>query len=438
MKHYLTIIFSLVVLTATSQYKPITYDAPTRMNISQIDNRAYSTLIFFNYTAPEDSTWNQNHQWINIGDKTYIFVPGSNKKYKMLSTVNIPVDSEAEHKKMLFDRPGQRHQFVLEFEKLPEDCFTFDIVEDITNPQAFNIKNVSFNPNDTVPFVNIDDYIEDYPLKEYGQYYVNGTVVTYVKFNGIIVNSVANFLDQYGKYVCINICVQNYRDRSILFNPDNLSAIGYRHPKKRKERSKINLTKGEIDDPIYAERSVRRVKVDDSSGYDKSISIPVDVELLSYDEYDCIVRNKQKWQSFWAALGEGLAAAGAGYSSSTTNYSGSSFTTANARVYGNIGGIYGYANASGSSYTTTYGQSYTTNYNGLAAYAANQQAKTNIRNLQYTQSQIRQQIGEGYVKMHTIPSETEYSGFFNVKYNKKIQGLTYTIIIDGEPYTFYF
>lgn len=438
MRKYIFILCLFLVFSAFAQHKPTSFEAPSRMNISQIDNREFSTLIFFDYTVPEDSSWNQSHQWMNFGDKTYLAVPGSNKKYKMLSTVNMPIDSEAEHKLMLFDRPGQRHQFVLEFEKLPEDCSTFDIIEDLNKPQAFNIRNVSFNPNDSVPFVDVDSFIEDYPLKEYGQYYVNGTVVTYVKFNGIIVNSVANFLDQYGKYVCINICVQNYRDRSILFNPDNLSAIGYRHPKKRKERSKINLTKGEIDDPIYAERSVRRVKVDDSSGYDKSISIPVDVELLSYDEYDCIVRNKQKWQSFWAALGEGLAAAGAGYSSSTTNYSGSSFTTANARVYGNIGGIYGYANASGSSYTTTYGQSYTTNYNGLAAYAANQQAKTNIRNLQYTQSQIRQQIGEGYVKMHTIPSETEYSGFFNVKYNKKIQGLTYTIIIDGEPYTFYF
>lgn len=58
--------------------------------------------------------------------------------------------------------------------------------------------------------------------------------------------------------------------------------------------------------------------------------------------------------------------------------------------------------------------------------------------LSYSQNQIRQQIGDGYVKMHTIPAETEYSGFFNIKYDKKMQGLTYTIIIDGDPYTFYF
>lgn len=440
MKLLLPIIFSVVALYASAQYKPITYKAPPRMNISQIDNREYSTLIFLDYTVPEDSTWNQSDYWMNFGDKTYLAIPGSNKKYKMLSTVNMPIDSEAEHKMMQFDRPGQRHQFVLEFEKLPEDCQNFDIIEDLNNPNAFNIHNVSFNLSDSIPFRNVDDYIEDYPLKEYGQYYVNGTVVSYVKFNGIIVNSVADFLDQYGKYVCINICVQNFREQSILFNPANLSAIGYRHPKKKQGKTKSSKN---IDDPIYAapiyaDHSFSLNKKYNPSEYEETATIPFDVELLSYEEYDRIVRKKQQWQSFWAALGEGLAAANAGYSSSTTTYSGSSYTNANAHAYGNVGGIYGYANAYGSSYTTAYGKSHTTNYNGLAQYAANQQARANMAELSYSQNQIRQQIGDGYVKMHTIPAETEYSGFFNIKYNKKMQGLKYTILIDGEPYTFYF
>lgn len=435
MKRVLPIIFSLFTLSVSAQYKPLSYDAPSCINVFQIDNREYSTLIFFDYTVPEDSTWNQSHQWINFGDKTYLTVPGSNKKYKMLSTVNIPIDSEAEHKMMLFDRPGQRHKFVLEFEKLSEDCSDFDIIEDLNDTVAFNIRNVLFNPTDSVPFVNVDDYIADYPLKEYGQYYVNGTVVSYVKFNGIIVNSVANYLDQYGKYVCINISVQNFRDRSILFNPANLSAIGYRYPKKKQVKVKSSK---DFEDPIFAERSVQRNKKDETSEYDESVPIPFEVEILSYDEYDSIVRKKQQWQSFWAALGEGLAAANAGYSSSTTTYSRSNSTNAYANAYGNVGSVYGYANAYGSSYTTAYGQSHTTNYNGLAQYAANQQAAANMAELSYSQNQIRQQIGDGYVKMHTIPAETEYSGFFNVKYDKKMQGLTYTIVIDGEPYTFYF
>lgn len=434
MKRYFAIIFSVIALTTMAQYRPVTYLAPSGINISQIDNREYSTLIFCDYNVPDDSIWNQRHKWMNFGDKTYISIPGSYKVYKMLSTVNMPIDSEAEHKMMLFDHPGQRHQFVLEFEKLPDDCSNFDIIENLGDPKAFNIRNVSFNLNDSVPFVNVDDFIADYPLKEYGQYYVNGTMVSYVKYKGIIVNSVANFLNQYGKYVCINISVQNFRDRSILFNPKNLSAIGYRHPKKKGKGSFGH----EKDDPIYVERSVRRSKKEDPSAYDETTTIPFKVELLSYEEYDRIVRKKQQWQSFWAALGEGLAASTAGYSSSTTTYSGSSSTNVSAHAYGNVGGVYGYGNAYGSSYTTSYGQSHTTSYNGLAQYAANQQARANMAELSYSQNQIRQQIGDGYVKMHTIPAETEYSGFFNIKYDKKMQGLTYTIIIDGDPYTFYF
>lgn len=419
--------------SALAQHIPIGYDAPPQLNLSQVDNREYSTLLFLDYTVPNDSAWQETSRWMNFADKTYLSIPGSSKKYKMLSTVNMPVDSEAEHKYMLFDKQGQRHQFVLEFEKLPDTCALFNLVENIENSNSFNVSNISLNLSDSVPFVNIDDFIADYPLKEYGQYYYNGSVVSYVKYNGIIVNSVANFLNQYGKYVCVNISVQNFRDRSILFNPNNLSAIGYRHPKKKV--AKKQKKPRDYEDDIYAEHSVRRNK--DNEEYDETISIPFEVELLSYEEYDRIVRKKQKWESFWAALGEGIAAANAGYSSSSTSYSGHTTTYSNVNAYGDVGGVYGYASAYGSSYSTSYGQSHTNSYNGLAAYAASQNAAANIAKLEYSQTQIRQQIGDGYVKMHTIPAETEYSGFFNVKYSNKMQGLTFTLIIDGEPYTFY-
>lgn len=442
MKYFIFSILLSVSFLAFAQYKPTSYQAPPRMNISQIDNREFSTLVFFDYTVPKDSTWQDGHQWMNFGDKTYISIPGSSKKYNMLTSINVPIDSEAEHKMMLFDRAGQRHQFVLEFEKLPEGCSQFDIIEDIENPQAFNIHNITFNPADSAAYVNVDDFIADYPLKEYGQYYVNGTVVSYVKYKGIIVNTVSNFLNQYGKYICVNISIQNFRNRSILFNPANLSAIGYRHPKKKQSKEqkqpkiKFGRNSKDNEDDIYANNSERQTQ-DSNDISDESIFIPINVELLTYEEYDRIVKKKQKWESFWAAIGEGLAAANAGYSSSTTTIYGNSGSTADAYAYGNIGDVYGYINAHGSSYTTAYARSNTNSYNGMAHYMANQQARANMKELSYSQNQIRRQIGDGYVKLHTIPAETEYSGFFNVKYDKKMQGLIYTLIIDGESYTFY-
>lgn len=417
MRSFITSSFVLTTLFASAQYIPTSFEGPKSMKITQIDNHEYSTLVFFEYSVPEDSTWQLTNQWMNFSDKTFIAIPGFSKKYNLLSTVNVPIDSEAEHKRMLFDYAGQHHKFVLEFEKIPDDCTQFSIIESLDNPLAFNIRNIIFNPTDSFDYINIDDYIADYPLKEYGQYYVNGHVVTYVKFKGIIVNAVPNFVDKYGKYVCVNLSVQNFRNHSILFNPDNLSAIGYRHPKKKQlKRSKSK----DGEDDIYIEHSVRKTKGDDD--LDTSVTIPFEATILSYNEYDHIVRKKQNWESFWAALGEGLAAASAGYSSSTTTYTMNSYTSS-----------YRF----GSSYTTTYGQSHTSSYN-VAQYAANQQAAAHMAELSYSQDRIRQQIGDGYVKMHTIPAETEYSGFFNVKYGKKMTGLSFTLVIDGESYTFYF
>ncbi|MDE7150034.1 MAG: hypothetical protein K2O01_06470, partial [Bacteroidales bacterium] len=93
----------------------------------------------------------------------------------------------------------------------------------------------------------------------------------------------------------------------------------------------------------------------------------------------------------------------------------------------------------------SYGRSTTQSYNGAAAYAARQKAQENIANFTYGQEQIRQQISEGYIKLHTIPAKklhtipakTEYLGYFNVRY-KKLNRMIVEITIDGESYSLRF
>ena len=111
---------------------------------------------------------------------------------------------------------------------------------------------------------------------------------------------------------------------------------------------------------------------------DGQLSKTIPLEILSSYEYDKKVANKQAWSNFWVALGEGMAASSAGYSSSTTTYNGNSHTSAYASAYGYAGNTYGYANAYGSAYTTTYGKAHTESYNGAAAYAAQQNARANV------------------------------------------------------------
>lgn len=391
-----------------TQFAGVTFSAGpnSRMEILQVDNREYSTMVYMSYTTPDTDDWNDSSSWMNFGDKTYLQVPGSTKQYHMISTINMPINSEAEKRYMMFDRRNQRHQFILEFERIP-DGTSFDMIESLENPNAFNFYGVNYTPTDSTNYINVDQFIEGYPVKEFGKYAVNGTIVSYVKYKDIVINVVPYLLDQYGKYFNMNISIQNFSNKSVLFNPTNIKIRGYKFKKKKIQ------------------------------GQETFIPEQQDMTLLSYAEYDKIVKNKQRWDNFWVALGEGLAAYGAGQSSSTTTYSGSAYTTGSAHASGYIGNTYGYANAYGSSYTTAYGQSTTRSYNGAAAYAAQQQANANYAAYTANQRQIRQQIGDGYVKLHTIPSEAEFSGYFNIKH-KKIDRLLMDIIINGEVYPFMF
>ena len=383
-------IFAIITMNSYAQFTNISVDnKPSSMEIVQIDNRENSTLVFIKYTRENDAI-----AWMNINEKTIAKTKGSNREYHLINSINLPISSESEFKSMKFDRPNQEHAFVLEFEKLPDVC-NFDIYEDINSSTAFNFIGVNA---DTVPkkeMMNIDDFISPYPVKELGQYAENGQVITYIKYKGIIISTVAQAIKQYGKYICINMNIKNLSGKSILFNPTTIQAKGYR----RKTNEFF------------------------------------DMQVLSAREYDKTVARKQAWNNFWVAFGQSMAASSAGYSSSNTTYSGASFTSGSAHASGYVGNTYGYANAYGTAYTTTYGRSHTTTYNGAAAYAAQQQAAANYSSYANGQYSIREQLNEGYVKMNTIRNEVEYCGYFNIKY-KKLDNLVMTMFIDGEKFEF--
>ena len=69
-----------------------------KMEILQVDNRELSTMVYMAYTTPDADNWNETSSWMNFGDKTFIQVEGSSKQYHMISTINMPIKSEAENK----------------------------------------------------------------------------------------------------------------------------------------------------------------------------------------------------------------------------------------------------------------------------------------------------------------------------------------------------
>ena len=395
--------FKTIILTGTfllgvksisfAQYNKVSVDKiPPMMEVLQVDNRESSTMVYLKYTRQEGIDWS------NINEKTFARVNGSYKQYHLINSINMPISSEAEKIDMLFDYPNQVHCFALEFEKIPNGV-TFDVIESEQNSNAYNIFGIRPDTTQVTEFVNLDKMVEDYPIvRERGMYLKNNVLIQYVKAKDIVLTMYVQAVKEYGKYYTVNMDLQNFSGKSILFALNNMSAEGY----------------------IVQEGKPLK-------------TIPL--EVLSSYEYDKKVARKQAWNNFWVALGEGMAASNAGYSSSSTTYSGNSYTSAYGHAYGYSGNTYGYANAYGSAYTTTYGKSNTQSYNGAAAYAAQQNAMANVERYASGQYEIRQQLNEGSAKNNTIQNQVEYSGFFNIKY-KKIDHIKVEFLIDGIVFPF--
>lgn len=219
----------------------------------------------------------------------------------------------------------------------------------------------------------------------------------YYQTNGILIALKNEISNDYGKWFRITVNVSNHTLVPIDFGCDNF--YGYIINKKGKN-------------PL--------------SVYDANLFMKK-------------VKNKQRAELFAAGILEGLSAAAAGFSSSTThtstNYSGHSNSYGNVSAYGSGG--YGYAsyngstNYSGHSSTTAT----TTSYNGFAAYQAHIIASNRLASMEDAMFQERAQRYEGYLKKTTIrPGET-VSGYLNIMRQK---GDTMLLIVDiyGAKYEF--
>ena len=257
-------LFLLLIATrAEAQFASISVEKhPTSMNVVQIDNRENSTLVFIEYTRE-----NEGITWMNIHEKTFARVHGSNREYHLINSINLPINTESENKYMLFDKIGQKHAFVLEFEKIP-DVSRFNIIENESEENAFNFYGIRTDTANVSPYRNLDDFVAPYPVKEMGRYADNGNIITYIKYKGIIITTLPQAVKQYGKYYTINLNIQNLSGRSVLFDPSKIYAKGWTQKKNEM----------------------------------------FDMEVLSASEYDKKVANKQAWNNFWVALGEGMAA----------------------------------------------------------------------------------------------------------------------------------
>lgn len=198
----------------------------------------------------------------------------------------------------------------------------------------------------------------------------------------------------YGKYFQIPIIISNNSMSPIEFNPDNVTAL-----------------------------------LIDKNGEERELKV------YSASDYMKKVKRRQNWAMALNALGEGMAAASAGYSSSTTNssYSGYSSSYGSASAFGSGG--YAYGNYSGNSSYYGSSSSTTTSYNGAAAYQAQVIASNRI--VAYENSLLSERVAknEGYLKRTTIYQGETISGYINIE-RKRGLSMTINIDINGAIYTF--
>lgn len=216
-------------------------------------------------------------------------------------------------------------------------------------------------------------------LSEIKSEYHDGKPWLFYNKNGLVVAMTNSQIKDYGKWYRISVVIANNSLAPVEFDPANIKA----NIKKDLKSEKMSLV------------------------------------VYSADKFIKKVKKRQNLNLALAALGEGLAASGAGYSASTsktnTTYSGNASAYTNAFAHSPRGYAYGHSDTygvlNGSASTTTN----TISYDGAAAYQAQVIASNRIADYQSSLLQERAIREEGYLKRTTIyPGET-ISGYVNIK-----------------------
>ena len=146
---------------------------------------------------------------------------------------------------------------------------------------------------------------------------------------------------------------------------------------------------------------------------------PTILDVWSSEDYIDKVKGDQALLSVIAGIGEGLAVANAGYSTSTTTTSGAYIGSVSAQGVASTLGLsssstsyyYGQATATGFGTST----STTKSYNAAEAYQARVLSQKRMADFDYSQWQERKAKEVGYLKRNTIQPGETISGYINVQ-----------------------
>lgn len=350
------------------------------LEIKQIRFDENSTFIYFSYT---NMTLKKKRICVN---EELVIQGEYGRTYKLLSSINMPFCN----KKAIL-QSNEELRFILEFEKIPMSIGKFDLIDKSIN--NYNIKGIKILYDKKI---NLDmaDFVNETPVMEFGSFFKDGNPIQYYKKDGLYISIMTNLKISYGKYYCVYILIDNFSGEEVLFNPDKIDV-------------KILDYRSEI----------------------------INGNMLSYETYMKTVKHQQAANNFLSGFFEIATAIDAGYSSSKTVTSTSSYGGVSARSSSYARGVYKTSSGSAVGFKNSISVSHTKSYDGSAAYFARQQAISNIKQNKAENEEVLKTIEEGYLKKTTIFNGERYYGYVNIKYVEG-ENMKLDMTIKGDTFIF--
>lgn len=239
----------------------------------------YATLT--NHSGPEATFY--------LSRKTFAEVEGV--KYKLLSSVNVPIYDEAEPKKTYMEEDGDKVNFVMIFEKFPVKD-GFDIIENPKSETAWNFYGICTEGVEPTEILNTQRFLDKYPVITYGKFTEAGNLHIYYIREDVYVECEGVWS---GKDIIYNMTIINNSDHGVKFDFDHkVWVTGYRKEKNGSETEKpITLYNPDSYDSYLANVDFQNAKYATSS------------EILMLN--DQVTRERWRTDSEWGKMGLSIA-----------------------------------------------------------------------------------------------------------------------------------
>lgn len=216
-----------------------------------------TTQVFGVFTMPQVDTF---PALLSFSRRMHI--SDGDMDYRLLDSDNIPVMDGSIEAYAVFDKPGQKTNLILEFEKIDLSA-PFDLIENESDDKAFNFYGIEV---DTTSIKKLDNkrYLSSAPVMRCGEFYEDGHHYTFYEKDGVFVAAYPVRSDDFFMY---HFIVVNDSDHGVLLNTGTMKATGRKFfPKEIKEVGLNILTPNDYKDLVWSNDRYQAEKEAKSQG----------------------------------------------------------------------------------------------------------------------------------------------------------------------------